>query len=107
MNDAKGGPFGATVFKNSATASLNYLNPAEIRGELGVGLNWGRPFRSFDTPLANYQRLEDQYGLETYWKFLLTPDMWVTPGVQFIKDPAFNDGVNNLTVFTLKTHVFF
>ena len=107
VNDAKGGPFGATVFKNSATASLNYLNPAEIRGDIGVGLNWGRPFRSFDTPLPNYQRLEDQYGLETYWKFLLTPDMWVTPGVQFIKDPAFNDGVNNLTVFTLKTHVFF
>jgi hypothetical protein len=57
------------------TAGLAVLKPFGLRGEIGLGTSWAQPFDN---------NLESQYGLESYWKLLLLPSLWVTPGVQVI-----------------------
>lgn len=34
--------------------------------------------------------LRDQYGVDTYWKILLTRNLWITPGIQVVFDPSLN-----------------
>ena len=106
FNKAQGGPFGITLLEHAATAGVAYLRPADVRGELALGVNWGQPFDSFDEAAPVFEDLRDQYGIETYWKLLLTPDTWITPGVQYIIDPTFNTEVDSLFIATLKLHLF-
>ena len=49
----------------------------------------------------------DQYGIDLYWKLLATPNLWVTPGVQFIFDPSLNPTTDHLTVLGFKVRWFF
>ncbi len=105
-NNAEGGPFGLTLGEHAATAGVAYLRPLDIRGEASVGVNWVKPFGSFDGAAPVFQGLDDQYGIEAYWKILLTPDLWLTPGVQFVFDPVFNPAEDTLTVASLKLHLF-
>jgi len=45
--------------------------------------------------------------VEGYWKFLLLPNMWVTPGVQVIFDPTFNPQEDTITIGQIKARLFF
>ncbi|MEM1451806.1 MAG: hypothetical protein AAF726_16050 [Planctomycetota bacterium] len=105
-NNAQGGPFGITLLENAATAGVAYLRPLDIRGEISIGANWGQPFSSFAGAAPVFQGLKDQYGIETYWKLLLTPDVWITPGIQLVFDPALNPDVSTLAIGTVKLHFF-
>jgi len=49
---------------------------------------------------------QNQYGLETYWKMLLTPNVWVTPGVQLVFNPAFNSGKDFIAIPHIKFRLF-
>ena len=71
-------------------AGVALLKPFGIRGEIGLGGSWARPIDNFHQAPAFWDDLDDQYGLETYWKILLTPDLWITPGVQAIFEPSLN-----------------
>jgi hypothetical protein len=51
--------------------------------------------------------LSSQLGVEGYWKFLLLPSLWVTPGVQVIFDPTFNPAVDNVTIGRIDARLFF
>jgi predicted kinase len=51
--------------------------------------------------------LDSQYGVEGYWKLLLLPNMWVTPGVQVIFDPTFNPEKDTTTISQIKARLFF
>ena len=86
------------------TAGLAVLKPAGIRGEIGVGLTWMQPFD--DLVVLGIPLEQDQFGVETYWKLLLTPDLWITPGVQFIWDPSLNPNTDFVTVSQFKFRVF-
>jgi carbohydrate-selective porin OprB len=46
--------------------------------------------------------LRDQTGFELYWKILLTPNLWITPGFQHIWDPVFNPTEDKLFVSHFK-----
>ena len=35
-----------------------------------------------------------------------SPDLWVTPGVQMIWDPAFNPGTDFVSIFQIKMRLF-
>ena len=105
-NAAEGGPFGFTLAEHAATAGIAYQRPWDVRGEVALGANWAQPFSGFSGAAPVFQGLNDQYGIETYWKILLTPDLWLTPGVQFIFDPTFNPDVSTLAVGTIKLHFF-
>ena len=74
------------------------MKPFGMRGEIGLGASWAKPFND---------ALRDQYGLEAYWKILLLPSLWVTPGVQFIIDPSFNPQQDNITIAQIKARLFF
>jgi carbohydrate-selective porin OprB len=50
--------------------------------------------------------LRNQYGGELYWKLLLTPDLWITPGLQFIVDPSLNPQEDFVAIAQLKLRLF-
>jgi len=92
-NTAEGGGLGATFARHTVTAGGARLKPLGVRGEVGLGTAWMSPLD--DT-------LSDQYGGEVYWKILLSPDLWVTPGFQFIFDPAFDPQEDFVGIAQLK-----
>jgi carbohydrate-selective porin OprB len=97
-NTSEGGAFGVTFARHQTTAGLAILKPFGLRGEIGLGTSWAQPKK--DT-------LSSQFGVEGYWKFLLLPSLWVTPGVQVIFDPTFNPAVDNVTIGQIKARLFF
>ena len=97
-NTSKGGAFGTTLAKHAATAGIATLKPFGMRGEIGLGLSWAQPFDN---------DLRSQYGVEAYWKILLTPSLWVTPGVQVIFDPTFNQKADTIAIGQIKARLFF
>ncbi|MHC4958194.1 MAG: hypothetical protein ACYTGN_07440 [Planctomycetota bacterium] len=98
FNTAQGGGFGVTLAKHTATAGVARLKPLGVRGEVALGLAWMHPINN---------QLRDQYGGELYWKILLTPDLWVTPGVQLIIDPSFNPAEDYVFIGQFKFRLFF
>ena len=36
------------------------------------------------------QEVRDQYGVEAYWRIRITRNIWITPGIQLVMDPALN-----------------
>ena len=70
-----------------------------------MGLSWAEPLDRPD-PLLGIRSDRNQYGLESYWKILLTPDLWITPGVQLIWDPSFNPSTDFLALPQIKVRLF-
>jgi hypothetical protein len=97
-NTAAGGGFGITLARDTVTAGVAFLKPAGIRGEIGIGTVWMHPLNG---------AVRDQYGGELYWKLLLTPDLWITPGVQLIVDPSFNPNEDFVVIGQFKFRLFF
>ena len=97
-NTSEGGAFGVTFAKHATTAGLAVLKPFGMRGEIGLGTSWAQP---------KNDNLRSQYGVEGYWKILLTPTLWVTPGVQVIFDPTFNPQQDTVTIGQIKARLFF
>jgi carbohydrate-selective porin OprB len=106
-NEAEGGGLGITVLQHSANIGAAYMNPFGVRGEIAVGGTWGRPTQNFDSGLAVFNDRGDQYGLETYWKLLLLPELWVTPGAQVIFDPSFAPDESVLAIAQIKFRMVF
>ena len=83
--DRRGGvPESRSTYKGEAAISLLYMNPIE---------------EIFDGPVR------DQYGLETYWRILLTQNIWITPGVHLIFNPALNQQEDFIAIPQLKFRV--
>jgi hypothetical protein len=97
-NTAKGGGFGTAIARHAVTTGAALLDPFGIEGELAIGGVWAGPIPD---------KLRDQYGLNAYWKILLTPGLWLTPGIQFIFDPSFNEDEDLLTIGQIKFRFFF
>lgn len=81
----------ATIFpsvtfgRQTVTAGAVYLDPFGIKGEIGTGLIWFEP-----RDLVPGFELRNQTGFEAYWKILLTPNLWITPGFQFLWNSSLN-----------------
>ena len=103
-NTAEGAGIGATLGRHTVTAGGAFLKPLGIRGELGLGFIWMQPVSD---PLLATANPRDQYGLEGYWKLLLTPDLWVTPGLQFLFNPSRNFTTDFVAIPQLKFRLFF
>lgn len=96
-NTAEGGGFGTTISRQAVNLGLIRIDPFKIKGETAVVLSWGDPIE---------EGLRDQYGTEIYWKILLTPNLWLTPGFQYIIDPTFNPETDSFTIAQLKFSLF-
>jgi len=84
-NTAHGGAL-ATFGRQTVTAGAVYLKPFSMQGEVGTGLIWFEPLPN----LVPGIEFRNQTGFEAYWKILLTPNLWITPGFQFLWNPSLN-----------------
>jgi hypothetical protein len=96
-NTAEGGGIGLTSGKHTLTAGMAALAPFGVQGEIGLGTAWMEPVNP---------ALRDQYGGEAYWKILLTPDLWITPGVQVVINPSFNLDEDAIAIAQFKLRLF-
>ncbi|KXX70485.1 carbohydrate porin [Flammeovirga sp. SJP92] len=121
-NTAIGGTMGmATQADHAAAAGLVYLEPFNIKGEVGFGINYARMnperVRQIRNPETDQEAListifpnvrdEGQWAAEVYWKMLVTPDLWITPGAQFIMNPTMNTNTDFIFAPTIKARYFF
>ena len=64
----------------------------------GIGAGWARPTN---------RSLRQQYTIEAFYRFQLTPNLALTPDFQVVIDPSLNPGVSALYVFGLRARVAF
>jgi hypothetical protein len=102
-NTAEGGGISSTMTGHTAITGLSYLKPMGLQGEASIGYMWSQAF-SHLLPLGADG---SQHGIDTYWKILLTPNIWVTPGTQFIWHPVLNPNHNFTVVPDIKFRIFF
>jgi len=98
FNTAEGGGTSVTLGRHTVTAGVAFLSPFGIQGEFGTGLLWLKPH----SDLVPGVELRNQSGFEAYWKMLVTPNLWVTPGFQFIWNPSFNPTTDSIFIPHLK-----
>jgi carbohydrate-selective porin OprB len=91
------------VTRQLVTAGLAVLNPLTVTGELALGLVWMQPIR--DIFPRRGQR--EQTGVDVYWRMLVTPNLWLTPGLQVISSPPFNPGASTITIPDIKFRLSF
>jgi len=96
-NTAEGGAL-ATFGRQTVTAGAVYTDPFGTKGEIGTGLIWFEPLPDLfpDTELRN------QTGFELYWKLLVTPNLWITPGFQFLWNPSLNPEADRVFIPHIK-----
>jgi hypothetical protein len=100
FNTAEGGGVTGTFSRHVATAGTAYLNPLNVTGEVAASLLYMNPIEEiFEGPVR------DQYGFETYWRILLTTNIWVTPGVHLIFNPALNQEHDFIAIGQVKFRI--
>ena len=100
-NTAEGGGISVSFARQTVTAGVAYTTPFGIRGEAAFGVMWMEPH----SDLISGQQLRDQSGFEAYWKLLLTPNLWITPGIQVVYNPSLNLGVDDIVIPHIKFRV--
>ena len=107
-NTAEGAGFGVTTIGKMLTAGIAVQRPLEVRGEVGVGAMWGEPIEGVILAgRPQSQPSENQYGMELYWKILLTEDLWITPNLQYVINPTFNPNTDSIVITGFKFRFFF
>jgi porin len=106
-NTVEGGNFGIAVTRQMANVGFAVNRPLNIGGEVGVGFSWAEPQDGLTlVGLPQRDPLKDQYGMEIYWKILVTGDLWVTPNLQVIVNPTYNSSTKTVIVPGLKFRFF-
>ena len=82
-NTAQGGDVAGTFADRTATLGVAYKNPLKVRGEAAVGVLYMHPIEELVGKDAG-----SQTGLEVYWRISATRNIWVTPGLQLVFNPA-------------------
>ena len=99
-NTAEGGGVAGTLANHVVTLGAAYLNPFGIKGEASASLLYMNPIEEiFDGPVR------DQYGFEAYWRVLLTQNIWITPGIHLISNPALNQEEDFIAIPQLKFRI--
>ncbi len=105
-NTAAGGGFGYTSLQHVVNVGAAYTKPFGIKGEAFAALTWGKELDEGQCGVVPcFGR--DQVMLETYYKILTTPNLWITPGLQVHFDPVNNPETDVIWVPMLKFRVFF
>lgn len=94
------GGIGGSFAKHTVTAGAAYLKPLEVPGELGLGFVALNPNEEF-TPAG----APTQFNTEVYWRILLSPHIWVTPGIQLIFQPSLNPETDFAAIPHLKFRI--
>ncbi|MHC4989570.1 MAG: carbohydrate porin [Planctomycetota bacterium] len=88
---------GLTQIRQILTLGVGVLDPFGSQGDIaGLGFAWAQP---------DNRMLDDEYVIEAFYRFQLTPTMQVTPDLQFIIDPTFNSEDDLITVLGIRFRI--
>ena len=85
----------AALYDRSVSAGLGYYG--RNTDLAGLGLNWAEA-RGIDG---------DQFTLEAFYRFSISPGLQITPSLQYISNPLLNPAQDNITLFGLRTRIVF
>lgn len=90
---------GGSLLEASVSSGFGYQS---VPGShlLGFGFNWGRPNVSTFAP-----DLDDQYGFEWFYRWMMTEQLAVTPDFQLLFNPALNPAEGTVWVFGLRARL--
>lgn len=95
---ARGGWSEGWLLDRNLNAGIGWRPPVQFSDLFGIGAGWAQP--------AN-PALRDQYIFEAFYRFQVTPQLAVTPDVQWILHPAANPNADSLWVASLRLRVTF
>ncbi|SLN70653.1 Carbohydrate-selective porin, OprB family [Roseovarius albus] len=85
----------AALYERSVSVGLGYYG--RTTDGAGIGLNW-----------AEADGLDgDQFTVEAFYRFTVSPGLQITPSLQFINDPLLNPDESNITILGLRTRFVF
>ncbi|UUV06533.1 carbohydrate porin [Ruegeria sp. YS9] len=85
----------AALYDRSVSVGLGYYG--RNTDLAGLGLNWAEA-RNIDG---------DQFTLEAFYRFSISPGLQITPSLQFISNPLLNPNQDSITLFSLRTRIVF
>jgi porin len=85
----------AALYDRSVSAGVGYYG--RNTDLAGLGLNWAEA-RGIDG---------DQFTLEAFYRFSISPGLQITPSLQYISNPLLNPGQDSITLFGLRTRIVF
>ena len=87
-----------SLLESSLSVGVGY-QPVPMRGVIGLGFNWGKPNQ------VSFEKADDQYTIELFWRYQLTKELAITPSLQYIKDPALNPEEDSLWAYGLRLRI--
>lgn len=91
------------VNDRAVSAGFGWRPSQQFSDLFGLGVGWVRP--NADILPEPFQR--EQWNVETFYRFHLTPNLAITPDLQYIADPSLNPGVDSLWVASLRARITF
>jgi porin len=98
MAFARGGSSEGWVTDENVTVGFGWRPRVEYSDLFGFGVGWAQPANAL---------LREQYTYEVFYRFMLTPNLALTPDVQLITDPALDPSEDELWVFSFRSRVTF
>lgn len=98
-----------SLWKGFAATGFGW-RPRAAPGDLfGLGLAWARPTNPPRLPIQvpGLDTLRDQYTWEAFYRFMLTPNLALTPDLQLVVDPSLNPAEDLLWVLGFRARVSF
>ncbi len=84
----------AALYKRSVSAGLGYYSRQTDLA--GIGINWSDPGSAFP---------DDQFTVEAFYRFTVSPNFAVTPSVQHIVNPVLDPTQDSITILGLRGRV--
>ncbi len=91
------------VNDRAVSAGFGWRPSVQYSDLFGFGVGWVRP--NGEVVPQPFQR--EQWNFETFYRFHLTPNLAITPDLQYISNPPLNPGVDSLWVAGLRARVTF
>ncbi len=85
----------AALYDRSVSTGIGYYG--RNTDLAGLGLNWAEA-RGIDG---------DQFTLEAFYRFSISPGLQITPSAQFISNPLLNPDQDSIALFSLRTRIVF
>ncbi|SDL63953.1 carbohydrate porin [Aliiruegeria lutimaris] len=85
----------AALYERSLSTGLGWYR--RNNDLAGIGLNWAEA-KDID---------ETQFTTEAFYRFNISPDLQITPSIQYIRDPLLNPGQDDLTILGLRARIVF
>ena len=91
------------VNDRSVSAGLGWRPSQQFSDLAGFGVGWVRPNDEILPPPLQ----REQWNVETFYRFHLTPNLAITPDLQYIRDPSLNPFTDDLWVASLRARITF